>query len=237
MDILIPLGYKGSIWNNNEIKYCLRSLETNFIDLDRIFIIGFLPDFINPKTVIYLPYEDKYKANKDANIIAKTLKAIDSGISDIFCRISDDQLLLKPLRGEDITPLYNFDLEEYDFTKCNRWRNRLKNTYNILKSEGRTTFNFDSHIPVCYMGRSFKYVISKYIWNQEREGYTINTLYFNHTFCKNIKMTNEKVNIESPKEKIELGEAKYLGYNDRGLNSQLKQVIMDLFPNKSKYEF
>lgn len=237
MDILIPLG-TGSNWQNNEIKYCLRSIEKNLIDLDRVFIIGYLPDFINKDKVVYINYDDPFKHNKDANIIRKVLKAIDLGISNNFIRISDDQLFLKPIKSKDIIPLYKFEFNNYDWTKLNNWRRRLKNTYEILKLENKSTFNFDSHIPVVYNGYCFKDVFNKYIWSQENGGYTINSLYFNNINCNKVKLVNEKICFEKENnEEIKLNGEQYLGYNNKGLSIQLKEKIENLFSEKSKYEY
>jgi hypothetical protein len=233
MDVLIPLNIQTS-WEYNEVKYCIRSLEKNLLDLDNIFIIGFLPNFLNKK-IHYIPFDDPFKHNKDANIIRKVIKGISCGISENFIRISDDQLLLKPIYSKDIKPLYKFDLKEYNFTKVNKWRNRLKNTRDILIKEGKTTFNYDSHIPVVYNGKFFKDIYSKYNWAVEGEGYTINSLYFNNINCENIKMIDEKIAFETSIEK-EIENEIYLGYNNKGLTDKLKLIIENLFPDKSKYE-
>lgn len=237
MDVLIPLEYRNTKWNNNEIKYCIRSLEKNLLDLDKIFIIGFLPEFLKEsKDLIHINFDDPYKHNKDANIIRKVLKGIICGISKNFVRISDDQMILKPIYSKDIKPLYKFDLNEYDFIKVNRWRNRLKNTYEILKKEGKTTFNYDSHIPVVYNKEKFESIFTKYNWFQEGEGYTINSIYFNNINCERIKLKGEKIGFETPEiKKIE--NQIFLGYNDKGLTENLQQQIISLFPNKSKYEY
>ena len=58
MDILYVVG-RGSTWNNNELKYSLRSIAKNGINVDRVFIVGYIPDFINREEVICLPFEDK----------------------------------------------------------------------------------------------------------------------------------------------------------------------------------
>lgn len=242
MDVLIPLGI-GSGWEHNELRYCIRSLEENLLDLDKIFIIGHLPSFINRDKIQYFPFSDTFKHNKDANIIAKTIKAIDSGISENFIRISDDQIILKPIYGKDIKPLYRANLDVYDFSKINRWRNRLKNGFEFLKLEKKPTYNYESHIPVVYNGLKFKQIFSQYNWAIEKEGFTINCLYFNNIECERIKLGEEKIGFEK-EEIIKIEEIKqkienkiYLGYNNKGLSEELKHFIEFQFPNKSKYEY
>lgn len=241
MDVLIPLGHQSE-WDNNEIKFCLRSIERNLIDLERIFIIGYFPDFlIKGEKLIHIPCDDPFKHNKDANLIRKVIRGINTDISENFIRISDDQLFLKPILSKDIKPLYECDLKNHNWDNLNRWRSRLKNTAEILENEGKSIFKFDSHIPVVYNKKKFIEIFDRYIWDIEGGGYTINTIYFNNIEGEKIELTDlEKATFERPMNEIEIKKRiegrQYLGYNDKGLNSELKLQLFYLFPNPSSYE-
>ena len=52
MDIVIPLG-TGSRWQNNELRFALRSIEKYLTGYDKIFIIGECPSYL--QNIIHIP--------------------------------------------------------------------------------------------------------------------------------------------------------------------------------------
>lgn len=239
MDVIIPYSQEAK-WNDNELRYCIRSLCQNLKELNNIYIVGYKPEWL--EKVIHIPFEDTWKKNKDANIIAKILKVCEvKELSEDFLFISDDQIILQSLKGEEIKPLWWEDLHLRNWAKRNRWVERLERTYKKLRSEGKTTLNFDSHIPVVFNKNKFIQIMGKYDWHIDGQGYTINTLYFNNIDEEKIKINGEKAVFENKvesKDKIkELIKGKlYLGWNDIGLNEYLKQVIGEVFENKCVFE-
>jgi hypothetical protein len=240
IDVVIPLGIKAG-WNDNEIRYCLRSLEKNFLDLREVYIVGYLPNFI--QNVIHIPAEDTFKANKDANLIQKVLLACKrEQLTQNFVRMSDDQLLLQPCVASDFSPMYIRDLSEINWAFMNRWRTRLKRTFEVLILQGKPIYHYDSHLPALYNKKDFEWVMNQYEWGVERAGFTINTLYFNNVAEKRKKVPEGfKANFEQPFNniediKLELLNKKVAGYNDKGLTEDLKSVISSLFPEKSHFE-
>lgn len=237
IDIIIPYC-KEINWNDNQLRYCLRGIDDNFESKRNVYLVGYSPDWI--QNVISIPHGDRWKKNKDANIIEKILFVLNNyDVSEEFLFISDDQTFLSPLDKPEY--LWWEDLKNRDWSKTNRWVNRLKNTYNKLKELGKTTFNYDTHIPVLINKKEFLRVMSSFEWGIEGGGYTINTLYFNNIQIEGKKLENQKVSFESPVKDTsqirKMFEGKsYLGWNDNGLTDELKQVIMETFKNKSIYE-
>lgn len=75
MDILYIVG-TGSTWVNNELKYSLRSIAKNGINVDRVFIVGYIPRFINQENVVCIPADDPTKV-KHYNMLYKIGLAIE----------------------------------------------------------------------------------------------------------------------------------------------------------------
>lgn len=244
IDIVIPLGIKSN-WDFNEIKFCLRSFEQNFKDIGKIFIIGYLPPFL--QNVYHIPCDDIFKRNKDANLIRKILLICENiYLSDNFLKVSDDYIALKPFNEKDLEEVNNngnlqLIINKIKLTGINRWRKRLINTQEVLskKYPNKFLYNFDTHSPHIINKLLFKKTINEYNWGIEDEGYTINTLYFNSIDCK-IKNYDDKINIEKDVSKIEIEELcknkKFLNYSDKGLNDHLKNFLIEKFPNKCRYE-
>lgn len=84
--ILYTIG-KGSTWNNNELRFSLRSMEMHYGKAD-VIIVGHLPEWC--KNVHHIPMQDTPRRNY--NIFAKTAKGFE--VASEFIQCSDDHYML-----------------------------------------------------------------------------------------------------------------------------------------------
>lgn len=105
VDIVIPLGV-GSLWQDNELRFCLRSISKYLTDYGQIFIIGDCPDFI--QNIIHIPATDSiFRKDKDRNIFNKLMIACEQNeISESFLFMNDDHYLLSDLVASEIPYYY-----------------------------------------------------------------------------------------------------------------------------------
>lgn len=102
MDAVYILG-KGSLSQNEEIRFSIRSLEQNMTDLRHIYIIGECPSFL--QNVKHIPAEDTQK-ERHVNAYNKIKLACEQEeISDEFLLMNDDFFMLKPFEGSQF-PFY-----------------------------------------------------------------------------------------------------------------------------------
>lgn len=96
MDILYIVG-TGSKWDNNELRYSLRSIDKYGINVDRVFVVGEKPNFLNGE-ITHIPCKDRYGLQqKHDNIHQKIAYAMGTGmLSDHFLISSDDHFYCKP---------------------------------------------------------------------------------------------------------------------------------------------
>lgn len=241
-DLVIPLGI-GSIWQNNEVRYCIRSFVKNFFQLGKIFIIGQKPDFLkwsNPR-LIHIESDDPFRQNKDGNLIYKVLKACNrSDLSFDFIRASDDQLVVRKVSIDDFYPRYSINIDRLPI-KRNRWKMRVWDTVQELKRIGKTTYNYEIHFPMLYNKESFIGVMNKYPL-QDHKGYTINTLYFNNILDEHKQLGDIKLTIPKPIMTIndivkQVDKKIFIGYNNKGLrDGVLKSWIQQNFNQKTEFE-
>jgi len=247
-DLVYPLG-KGTAWQNNEIRYSIRSFVKHFKDLDKIYIIGERPDFLDysNERLIHIPMEDEFNRNKDGNLIKKVLRACtENNISENFIRASDDQVILKDVTIEDFEPKYITNLvgDNFSFKNANRWKKRLERTKNLLQEGGFTTFHYESHYPMLYNRASFEDIFMN-LELTNTEGVTINTFYFNNyleihkklekgfkvTLQRQEKYLTEKDLIEKSKGYT------FLGYNNKGMRTcDLKAFLINKFSEVCNFE-
>lgn len=94
----------GSKAENEEIRYSIRSLEANMLDLEHVFVVGECPDFLGGVT--HIEAEDKYE-KKWQNAHHKTLVACEhEEIDEQFLLMNDDFFLCEPFMGAEF-PFYS----------------------------------------------------------------------------------------------------------------------------------
>lgn len=236
MDVLIPLKNSDSWGDNNELRYCLRSLEKYFLDLGSVYLVGHRPKWVKNVKHVYCP--DYPTNNKGYNIITKILWAISAtNISSSFVFCSDDQCFLKPMITEGIKPYYVYDLKGFKFKGGNKiWMKCLKNTKKILEGQKLNCYNFESHTPKIIDGSAFKLIMRLYDWRIIM--YPTHSLYFNNV-VKNPQQMPDNYRAFFDKENMDVNliEGKsFLGYSDLGLSWQLQHKLAQLFPDKSRFE-
>lgn len=241
MDVVYVLG-TGSGWENNEIRFSLRSIEKNLRNFGKVFIVGELPDFLTG--VIHIPAKDIFSPsrNADGNIITKVLAACaDDRLSDDFLFINDDHLVIKPIDVADVPPLHHGDMTTFpeSYWKLNFWRGRLKRTMEVLKKENLSTLHFDCHTPIIFNKREFPEIIKMFDY-QNDIGYTMKSLYGNVMYPDGPFLTSQKRTIfhHYTLDQIErrLTGPTFMSFNDHGLNRSLKWWLIDNFPERSSYE-
>ena len=151
MDVVYILG-SGSSWNNNEIRFSLRSIAKYGIGVGQIFVVGTLPAFLSDE-VIHIPAEDIYNPmqNADGNIAYKVMLACqDERLSDNFLFINDDHILLKPIDLKDIPAFHKGNMNTFpaSYWTLNYWRTRLKRTMETLNKQGLPANHYDCHTPM-----------------------------------------------------------------------------------------
>jgi hypothetical protein len=240
VDTVFALGGESK-WANWEIRYALRSLEKNFLDLGRVFVCTTKPP---PWLVgaVVLPVPDANRHNKDANLIDKMLAACRAGVSQKFVRSSDDEMILLPKTVEQLLPYHVGPLgaKPKKFWEGG-WKARMRATFDLLVKNGETTFHFDSHIPKVYDRTLFMELCKRYDYHSGR-GFCIDTWYLNHVpHVRRFQLKGEKLTLEKPNNDLadlraRIAGKSYLGYNDNGLTPALKQLLQEMFPKPSRFE-
>lgn len=247
IDLVLPVG-SGMSWND-ELRYVLRSYCKNFDHLGKVFIVGDIKKlkakFPWLKGVELVDCPDPFNMNKDANIIRKVIKVIDTcDVSDPFIRASDDQFILRKV--DSFPPMYTWEIDKKPaewWGRGTRWKNRLKRTDRMLMIKGYSRYNYDGHFPMEYR-HDFKKVMEHYPYTKSI-GYTINSLYFNsvlqeHKYYEDCRFFFELPNTDEEVIRDKLKGKTFMCYSgargDLALTPELKSVIMKKFPRKCRFE-
>lgn len=238
IDLVYILG-TGSHWQNNEIRYSLRSVEKNVSGIRKIFIIGERPSFINDE-VIHIPYKDVY-TNKARNIMAKILRACnDTRITKNFMLWNDDYFAMQPFSAIDYPYYFKCDLHHSVRINKGEYKLHCEETLKVLIANGLNVKNFDCHYPIIYDKFKAKKMIEKFDWNT-KHGYVFRSMYCNYWNIEGEFRLDCKTNTSLPGPhipKIVEGEGKhFLSIGDGALNMAMRSYLMNRFSWKSKFEY
>lgn len=144
MDILYTLG-RESKWEDNELRYSLRSLAKYGKNIERIYIVGnWCPGFVNKDLVTFIncaqPYCDKFH-----NILYSVLYACEhSDISEDFLLSSDDHFYMQPTDFDNYP--YFLKAVELPIANClTGYQRHLFETRNLLQRHGYEFCNYAQH--------------------------------------------------------------------------------------------
>lgn len=214
MDALYYIG-GGSMHHNNELKYSLRALEKHCKDLGKVWVVGNKPEFL--QNVKYIWVEDKDKWWKNA--FNKTMKAIESGISDKFLLMNDDFYMLEDFKADGYPYFYRGEMPTQG---DNAYKEVIVNTRHKLESLGATTYHYGVHCPMVIEADKYK-ALEKYMV----EPLSVRCLYGN-LYCKGEQVSDCKG------DKIKKNKTKC--WSSTPWAPEVMAELQRLFPERSRFE-
>lgn len=147
MDVVYILG-TGSVWDNNELRYSLRSIAENLYSFNRVFIVGEQPAWLHNVEVLAMadPTADKWR-----NSYLKIKAACEcADLSNEFLLMNDDFFINKPVSAVDFPYYFSGLLASNPNSKQNLRLSPKGQTAALLHSYGKKCFNFALHCPIRY---------------------------------------------------------------------------------------
>lgn len=146
MDILYIVG-NGSDWDDNELRYSLRSIAKNGRNLGRVFLVGHKPKWVSDQ-VTHIPCDDPLHV-KHKNILNKVLTAMEkSDIGQHFLISSDDHYYVQPTDFDNL-PVYFKNIEiPARMTDAQVWQEYFKSLHDtrcMLERHGLTLYQTNPH--------------------------------------------------------------------------------------------
>lgn len=233
-DIVIPLG-AGSFWENEELRYCLRSIHRYLKGYGDIYIIGKCPEFL--KGVKEIPCDDMSPHDKEFNIWAKIMKACSQDMSSELLFFNDDHFLLREFDAETFPFFYSQGLEDIIRKRnaMDSYKESLINTFFELYNNQRPTRYFDVHTPIRYT-RSMFPLATNVKW-AAYPSFVIKSLYANNLFIHGEEY--EDVKIESAPDDYEdfvKDKIMFSTGGGRGAKEKMIKFLEYLYPERSPWE-
>ena len=249
IDVYYPYFEREAAWE--ELRYSLRSIEKHFKFEFRVVIVGDLPGWINPDSVLHIPHERCEGMQENTLYDAITKQLLFNAHPDTslhFVRMYDDIYILRDVELVDIgqfKAMYSFEDVP---VRSGTWWNQLNNTLSTLRAKGYDAWNTETHLPELFNKEKMQWVINIYSALENR--LLTSSLYFNTFFPAAQPLLFSKDfavqcydNIDGPfyfsSEGDLVGKFKgktYLNHNNAGLNDNLRSFIRTRFLNKSRFE-
>ena len=232
MDILYILN-SSSKENNEELKYSLRTVERFVKNVDRIFITGDCPNFIDKKKVVFTKCDDPYC--RSLNHFYKVFNTFTT------TDISDNCLLMY----DDIFFTENVDINNYPWFYNGEISGKESGAYGVglaktrdwLENKGFSTNNFACHTPFVYNRLFFTGLFS--IFNNLRDdvhGMSPRCIYGNQ-FAKNIEQIEEDVKVRTNRMSLDGVVHKTKCFSTGDFTFKVaKSWLYDNFKMKSRWE-
>lgn len=230
MDLLYILG-KGSKWENNELRYSLRSIEKHLSGVGSVYLIGEKPEWI--KNVHHIPFEDKKAVCKQSNIMRKIYEGTkQSGLSSDFIFMNDDHYLLQNFDVSEMKFWYDGLMSE-KFKRCNyvKYANCIGH---VIDEVGDGNY-FDVHTPIVYNRTLFRDVMDRFDWSMENT-YVIKSLYCNWLGIPGEYLKDNKTDFHEWKAGVKHNEDKLWYSSPEVAGSGVQNYLAKTFPEKSGFE-
>lgn len=227
-----------SLWNDNELRYSLRSLEKHVTGIRNVYIVGRFPSFLN-EYAIHIPYNDIH-TNKARNIMMKVYRASkDKRISQDFFFLNDDYFFVKNVHAPEYPFYYKCDLNHTSkINASNEYGYHVRETLKYLKERSLPIKNFDTHKPILYNKRKLIQIVDNCTW-PVKFGHILKSLYCNTLGIEGQFLVDTKINhpyFKSNLLKFVQQTPDLFSIGDLAINSSMKELMNELYPNKSKYE-
>ncbi len=226
--ICIPLKKDGSKWKDNELRFCLRSIEKYWRGTE-------IPD------IHLLTTSDPHWLNKDSvtvHVCSSYADSVRHALSfDNYLWFNDDIILLKPTRVEDLlVARHTGEMIPNSGYTGNSWKRKLSEVRDKLHSLGYSPiFNFSSHTPYVFNSKLMEHVILRFgLENKtplETAYYNMARDWFPLTKCDDKLTLNNKKKVPS-----DLSQYRFLNLFDKGLTKDVKNWLINTFPEKSRFE-
>ena len=235
-DVVYVLG-RGSRWENNEIRFSIRSVKKYFKDLRQVVIVGEKPAWAT--NILHIEHSDNYVLTKDQIITEKLLAACsDPRVSSRFLFACDDKALLRPCRYADFDGWHTGEISPVEAPDS--WRKGLVNTREYLVGIGAPTNDYNSpHAFQPVDKRDFTKIMGATPWKDE-DIYAPSAYLNRQTIFPGSHVNGRHALIRGSQEYLQIldlidGRIS-MNYNNGSLNDALRDTLAVLFPDQCDCE-
>lgn len=235
---MIKLVYilgSGSKWEDNELRYSLRSVALHGRNVAEVIICGTRPAWV--QNITHLPAKDNCQIAAD-NVWNKVRTVCDA-LQEPFVLMNDDFYLLHEVDFERLPLYYDGTIDQLleRYKRTSNYRQVQANTLKLLEAHHRTTRNYALHVPI-----TIDPVIARGIFKDygTAPALSFRNIYGNSCPAPHGRMPLQDLKLSEPQEAADIKTMEafktFFSIGDRFLTAYGKQYLQQLYPQKSIYE-
>lgn len=233
MILLYIIKQGGSTWDDNELRYSLRSVEKYGRNVEKVVICGHRPAWV--QNVVHSTVPDPYALRYD-NTWHK-MKTMCHNLQQPFCLMNDDFFLLKETDFDTLPDYYDGDINSLAarYRRISNYVSMLFQTKYILQKNNRPLRNYAVHFPMIIDPVKMRPFFEHF---GEEPGVSFRVMYGNLCATNNVEKPDLKISEELSTAEIEkrLAGQDMFSIGDNFLTNDGKAYLQHLFPHKSKFE-
>lgn len=152
IDLVYPLG-TGSVWEDNELRYSLRSVEENLNGVRNIYIIGQKPAWL--VNVFHLPHPDNSGVPSKNTYLKYRLACEQPDLSENWLLMNDDFFINKPAEAAEWPYYYKGILPTHVRKSRLLALECPVNTVNFLQKKNLSLLDYRVHCPMIINKQKF----------------------------------------------------------------------------------
>ena len=252
MDIAYIIG-PGSKWDDNELRYSLRSIDRYGLGIDNIWIIGYCPDFIDQTKVNYIPMQDRPGRAPAQNVFFKIRYLMESPITpDKIIISSDDHFFIRQV-DFDHWPIFfkGFEMPTHASVGSGKFGDRrytqcMADTRDIMDQLGLGTVYFEGHTNKLYDKRAWSWLKKRHAFDLIltcSAGLSTNSLMgatmtkvFGYTPIHRTDVKLRDKDLQQHAIRQLLKDTDEFSIYDSAIDAGIDTYLKDLFPDPSRWE-
>ena len=248
IDILYVVGKGFSEWHDNELRYSLRSIAKNGINVGRVVVVGHCPYWLNEDEVVLLPLKDTTN-DKHTNILNAIEYAVEQGVlGERFLYSSDDHYYVQPTDFATY-PAYKrpYDLPTLPTDHKPTWyETTMSSTREVLEAFGLPVTFYAWHGNTWFNTRLWKQsrmVLLRRLAKTMPSCCDPSTLMLNYwkavetdTMPKEVVRKDEKVGAQSLEDIRKMAKAKEVLSTTDAVAADMRTFLQQTFKTPCKYE-
>jgi len=245
--IIVPLrpseSYQGRC---DELRILLRSVDRNVDGCSAVCVVSDeLPAWMRPDApgLVWVRQGDPYTSCKDANLFLKTHRGMEAlGMPARWCFCADDNAFLWPCDLRTLPSVFNGTPRDWFARQSGKWYRRMVNTFDWLAARGvEMPYSHDSHVPQVFTREALERSMEAPYG--DGAGFCIYTLWrgLEGVLRGGVYQPLVTLRYASPQDlgRIPVAAAAALPfctYNDPPFGAGLRERLLALFPEKSRFE-
>lgn len=229
IDVVIPMG-TGSVNSNNELRFCLRSIEKNLRGYRNIWIVGFMPKWM--RNLKHIPFKEYHpKANNIHDKIKAACEHLE--VSDEFIMFNDDYFLTCETQATTYPYCYSREamIEVMARPKADPYRRLVVDT---ITETGIKEY-YDIHCPMRI--KKSEFLSMPYNRNYEC-GLLVKSSYAKHAGVQGTPAHDAIIRKKMTREQIKKMEVftDCISVHDEAINQDFIDWVQERYPHKCSYE-